>query len=128
MKKNFLEIKNIYKSYKLGETNFSSFTEDVKVFFNKNIKKKNTKLILRNCSIYLKKGDSVAILGKNGAGKSTLLKIISKIAYPDQGYVRCKGKIASMLSIVNWSRKRILLRSRNGIWKARNHKKIKSNT
>ena len=101
MKKNFLEIKNIYKSYKLGETNFSSFTEDVKVFFNKNIKKKNTKLILRNCSIYLKKGDSVAILGKNGAGKSTLLKIISKIAYPDQGYVRCKGKIASMLSIVN---------------------------
>ena len=37
MKKNFLEIKNIYKSYKLGETNFSSFTEDVKVFFNKNI-------------------------------------------------------------------------------------------
>ena len=85
MKKNFLEIKNIYKSYKLGETNFSSFTEDVKVFFNKNIKKKNTKLILRNCSIYLKKGDSVAILGKNGAGKSTLLKIISKIAYPDTG-------------------------------------------
>ena len=40
IKKNFLEIKNIYKSYKLGETNFSSFTEDVKVFLTRILKKK----------------------------------------------------------------------------------------
>ncbi|MDB2709293.1 ABC transporter ATP-binding protein [Candidatus Pelagibacter bacterium] len=99
--KNFLQIKNISKSYKLGETNILSFVEDIKIFLNKDYKKKNVKLILDNCSLSLKKGDSVAILGKNGAGKSTLLKIISKITYPDKGHVIYEGTIASMLSIVN---------------------------
>lgn len=98
---NFLRVDNISKSYKLGETNISSFAEDIKIFFNKRHKKKNLKLILNNCSLFLKKGDCVALLGKNGAGKSTLLKIISKIAYPDKGTVYFNGKIASMLSIVN---------------------------
>lgn len=99
--KNFLKVDSISKSYKLGETNFSSFAEDIKIFFNKNYKKKNLKSVLKNCSIFLKKGDCVAILGKNGAGKSTLLKIISKIAYPDKGAINFNGKLASMLSIVN---------------------------
>ena len=38
--KNFLQIKNISKSYKLGETNILSFVEDIKIFLNKDYKKK----------------------------------------------------------------------------------------
>jgi len=97
----FLQAINIVKSYKLGETNTGTFIEDIKIFFNKKIKKKNSKKILNNCNIILKKGESVALLGKNGSGKSTFLKILSRISYPDSGKILFKGKIASLLSVVN---------------------------
>ena len=42
--KRFLKLTNLFKSYKLGETNFSTFAEDVKIFINKKIKKKKCKI------------------------------------------------------------------------------------
>ena len=97
----FLKATNVEKSYKLGETNTSTFIEDIKIFFNKKIKKINSKKILNNCNLFLKKGESVALLGKNGSGKSTFLKILSRISYPDNGKILFKGRIASLLSVVN---------------------------
>jgi lipopolysaccharide transport system ATP-binding protein len=44
-------------------------------------------------------GDAIAIIGANGAGKSTLLKILSRVTAPTNGYVKLKGKVASLLEV-----------------------------
>jgi lipopolysaccharide transport system ATP-binding protein len=41
----------------------------------------------------------IGIVGGNGAGKSTLLKILSRITAPTLGYVKIKGRIASLLEV-----------------------------
>src|SRR5208283_5161772 len=41
----------------------------------------------------------VGIIGVNGAGKSTLLKILSRITDPTEGYVRLRGRVASLLEV-----------------------------
>lgn len=40
---------------------------------------------LKNISVNINKGDSIALIGPNGSGKSTLLKLIAAIVYPDYG-------------------------------------------
>jgi len=96
-----LNLKHICKEYNLEATNYISFLKDIYRLFDK---KKNYKhkLILDNINFEIKKGQSVALLGKNGSGKSTLLKIIAKIAHPNKGelFFKQNCKIASMLSVL----------------------------
>lgn len=48
----------------------------------------NSKEILSDISLDIKKQDFVAIIGPNGAGKTTLLKTINGLIIPDRGKVR----------------------------------------
>ncbi len=59
------------------------------------VKKIGDKLILRNVSLTIEDGETVAILGPNGAGKSTLLKIISTLIKPTSGTVMIDHKLLS---------------------------------
>ena len=43
------------------------------------------KLLLKNLSIKVNKGDKICIIGKNGKGKSTLLKLLHNELYPISG-------------------------------------------
>ncbi len=54
---------------------------------------------LRNINLQVKKGESVALIGRNGSGKSTLLKTIAGIIAPTQGKVTVNGKIAPLIEI-----------------------------
>lgn len=47
--------------------------------------------ILRNCSLRIGQGESVAIIGPSGCGKTTLLKIILGLLVPTEGVVRVGG-------------------------------------
>ena len=47
----------------------------------------NTNNTLNNCSLYMKKGDMLCILGPNGIGKSTLLNCICGLLVPKQGEI-----------------------------------------
>lgn len=51
------------------------------------------KLILKDVSVTIGRGESVAVLGPNGAGKSTWLKIVSGLIRPTSGTVAINGKI-----------------------------------
>jgi len=54
---------------------------------------------LRDISYSVQAGDCVGVIGINGAGKSTLLKILSRITDPTEGFVRIRGRIASLLEV-----------------------------
>ncbi len=54
---------------------------------------------LRNISFQVKKGDSLALIGRNGSGKSTLLKAIAGIIRPTRGSIKVQGSIAPLIEI-----------------------------
>lgn len=54
---------------------------------------------VRDVSLEVRNGESLAIIGPNGAGKSTLLKLITGTVRPSRGTVQIAGKISAMLEL-----------------------------
>ena len=97
MKKgNAIEVKNMTKRFKLFYDKPSTLKERL-VFWNH--KKAETRTVLDNINIEIKKGETVALIGVNGSGKSTLLKLMTKIIYPSSGKLETKGKLTSLLEL-----------------------------
>ncbi|MEL6441134.1 MAG: ABC transporter ATP-binding protein [Cyanobacteria bacterium J06621_8] len=57
------------------------------------------KIVLRDISLTIAKGEKIGIIGANGSGKSTMLKLISGILRPTSGTVRVSGKIAPLIEL-----------------------------
>ena len=58
-----------------------------------NISKYYNRLLFKNFSLEIKRGEKVALLGPNGIGKTTLLKIITGKVKPDDGTVRLGASV-----------------------------------
>jgi lipopolysaccharide transport system ATP-binding protein len=54
---------------------------------------------LKDVSFEVRRGDSIALVGRNGCGKSTLLQIICGILRPTKGELWVKGRIAPVLAL-----------------------------
>jgi len=54
---------------------------------------------LKNVSLDVQAGETVALLGLNGSGKSTLLKHISGVMLPDTGTVKTRGRVAGLIEV-----------------------------
>ncbi|EKE08689.1 MAG: lipoprotein releasing system ATP-binding protein [uncultured bacterium] len=66
------------------------------IFRATNISKSYGKLqVLKNVSLTLESGQSIAILGRSGEGKTTLLHILAKLEEPDSGQIEMGEKILS---------------------------------
>lgn len=59
----------------------------------KNISKRyqNGKWAIRNFSLQVQKGQSIAIVGKSGAGKSTLMRLLTALDTPTEGHIFIHG-------------------------------------
>lgn len=57
-----------------------------------------SKVANKNVSLYLKKGEILAILGENGSGKTSLMNTAVGIYYPDEGQIFVDGEEASIHS------------------------------
>ena len=63
----------------------------------KNFELKN-KVLLKDISLEIMKGEKIAIIGKNGSGKSTLLKLIGGVYKPTKGKLLMKEDNISLIS------------------------------
>lgn len=54
---------------------------------------------LKQVTLDLKEGDSLAVIGSNGAGKSTMLSLIAGLSWPDEGKVEVNGRVAALLEL-----------------------------
>ena len=91
-----IKVENMTKSFKLFYEKPNTLKERL-VFWNR--KKADTRIVLDNINIEIKKGDTVALIGTNGSGKSTLLKLMTKIIYPTLGKITVNGKLTSLLEL-----------------------------
>jgi ATP-binding cassette subfamily B protein len=63
------------------------------------------KWVLRNVSLFIPEGQSVAIVGHNGAGKTTMIKLLTRLYDPTEGHILLDGK-----DLVDWDRDELLRR------------------
>lgn len=111
-----IKVENISKQYRLGVLSRKTLTHDLQSWWARKRGKDdpNAKLhqltvaqrnseeriwALKDVSFEVKDGEVLGIIGKNGAGKSTLLKILSRVTAPSSGYVKVKGRVASLLEV-----------------------------
>ncbi|PWG04495.1 ABC transporter ATP-binding protein [Polaribacter aquimarinus] len=112
-----LKIENLSKQYRLGVVGTGTIAHDINRFIakvrgkddpylkigesNDRSSKGNSEYVwaLKNINFDVNKGEVLGIIGKNGAGKSTLLKILSKVTGPTTGFIKSKGRIASLLEV-----------------------------
>ena len=55
-------------------------------------KRYGTNQVLRNCSLEVRKGETLVVIGASGTGKSTLLRTIIGLTRPDGGTVTVDGR------------------------------------
>ncbi len=69
----------------------------------------NKKLVLREVSLELEKGELLLIVGPNGSGKSTLLKVIAGLIKPQNGRISIDGVNINNLKPCNRFKRGIVL-------------------
>ncbi|MDD6490111.1 MAG: ABC transporter ATP-binding protein [Clostridia bacterium] len=89
-----IKFDNVSKVYTLYRSSREQFAA---LFYQS--KKLHKHKALDGISFEIHKGESVAIIGKNGAGKSTVLKMITGVAFPTDGTVSVKGRVAALLEL-----------------------------
>ena len=89
-----IELKNVTKIYKLYKNDRQKVAAALIPH-----KKLAKKVANDDISFKVKRGESVAILGKNGAGKSTLLKLITGVAFPTSGEIIVNGRVSAILEL-----------------------------
>ncbi len=77
MAKILISLKNVYKTYMLGDTSFSA---------------------LDGITLDIFEGELIAIVGKSGSGKSTLMHVIGLLDKPTNGEIYINDKLVSSMT------------------------------
>ena len=89
-------VNNVSKIFYVFMDKANSLKEKM-LFWKRN--KRETREVLKDDSLTIKNGESVALIGVNGSGKSKLLKLMTKIIYPTKGEIITNGKLTSLLEL-----------------------------
>lgn len=95
---NVIEAKNISFAYRVLNKHHSSLKSLFRDFLHGRVSIEDY-VAIKDLSFEIKKGETVAIIGKNGAGKSTLLKILARVIEPTTGSISITGQVAPMIEL-----------------------------
>ena len=91
-----IEVRNVNKSFKVYLDKGAQLKE--RLLFRKRSRYEERK-VLRGISFDVKKGEAIGLIGHNGCGKSTTLKLLTRIMYPDEGTIKLKGRVSSLIEL-----------------------------
>ncbi len=97
MKDIAISVEHVSKHFKVYYDKANTLKEKM-IFWNKR-KENDIHEVLKDISVDIYKGETVALIGTNGSGKSTLLKLMTKIIYPNKGKIKVNGKLTSLLEL-----------------------------
>ena len=93
-----IRFEDVCKTYRLYADDRKRFFDGITGFRHENLVKR-LKRANDHLSFSIRKGESVAFLGRNGAGKSTAMRLIAGVAFADSGTVEVNGRVAAMLEL-----------------------------
>ncbi len=91
-----IEVRNVTKSFKVYLDKGAQLKE--RLLFRKRSRYEERK-VLRGISFDVKRGEAIGLIGHNGCGKSTTLKLLTRIMYPDEGTIKLKGRVSSLIEL-----------------------------
>lgn len=93
-----IDVNNVSMCFNLAQEK----TDTIKEYFVRFLKGKlfiNKFYALNDVSFSIKRGESVALIGRNGSGKSTMLKCIAGVLEPTKGSIGINGSVAPMIEL-----------------------------
>lgn len=93
-----IDVRHVSMKYRMTAEKI----DNIKEYFIKFVQGKlryKTFEALKDINLQIRRGESLALVGRNGAGKSTLLRIIAGIIEPTDGYVRTRGNMVPLLKL-----------------------------
>jgi ABC-type polysaccharide/polyol phosphate transport system ATPase subunit len=93
-----IDVRDVSMRFRLPAEKIDSLKEYFIKLVKGKIKHKDF-WVLNDINLQVRKGESLAIIGRNGAGKSTLLRLIAGIMQPTTGTIRTKGVMAPLLNL-----------------------------
>jgi ABC-type polysaccharide/polyol phosphate transport system ATPase subunit len=93
-----IELQEVSLCYRLAKQRIPSFKEYA-LHWMRGALSYEQLWALREVSLRVERGESLAIVGRNGAGKSTLLKVISRVLAPSMGRALVHGRVSPMLEL-----------------------------
>jgi lipopolysaccharide transport system ATP-binding protein len=97
-----IEVEHVWKKFRADRT-VPKFYDQMRRF-GKSIgsgARHDYRWVLRDVSLEVPPGGTMALIGINGSGKTTLLKIMSQVTYQSAGRCEVKGRIGALLSVTS---------------------------
>ncbi len=91
-----IDVRDVKKKFTIYYDRGATLKE--RILF-KNRRRHEDHWVLKGISFQVKKGEAIGLIGENGCGKSTTLKMLTKILYPDAGYITMTGRVSSLIEL-----------------------------
>lgn len=91
-----VDVRDLRKEFMLSHSGVGSLKTAMLWWTKRRVEKLE---VLQGISFQVKKGESVAVVGRNGAGKSTLLSLLARVYRPTSGQVTINGRLAPLLEL-----------------------------
>ncbi len=91
-----IDVQNVKKKFRIYADGSTSLKE--RILF-RNRRRYEDRWVLKGISFQVRQGEAIGLIGENGCGKSTTLKMLTRILYPNEGTIRMKGRVSSLIEL-----------------------------
>lgn len=97
-----IQVEHVWKKFRADRT-APLFYDQMNRFRRsfRNGRRHDYRWVLKDISLEVGPGESMALIGINGSGKTTLLKVISQVTYQSAGQCTVQGRIGALLAVTS---------------------------